>query len=67
MHGLRVLCRGFAESQGGAVVTDTSNFTISQSVFDLNRAQSQGGAIFQSNSTGNAHSSVDMRLYHIYR
>lgn len=37
---------------GGAVGIEASNFTLIQSVFEQNSAQSQGGAISMANSTG---------------
>ena len=41
---------------GGALLTDLTGFTIQESYFEENQAQSQGGAIYQSNCTGNLHS-----------
>lgn len=36
----------------GALLTDLTDFRIIESIFELNRAQSQGGAVYQSNCTG---------------
>ena len=34
-------------SLGGAMVQDGTTFTVVDTIFDLNRAQSQGGAVYQ--------------------
>jgi predicted outer membrane repeat protein len=41
-----------AGSLGGAVAQDASQAAIGGCLFSLNKAQSQGGALYQSNTTG---------------
>ena len=51
-----------AGSLGGALLTDLTDFSILESIFELNRAQSQGGAVYQSNSTGQLSSGIGRLL-----
>ena len=44
--------RMHAGSLGGAVAADASQTAIEGCLFTLNKAQNQGGALYQSNTTG---------------